>query len=145
MGSAASMLDEITIKDLGGAELDPSEMITDDIVAYVNNLDTTLGTKADPHYNDYKDFLNEINSAKILTIDPESIDTSHRFDDIDLTGDSEDVKDLHKDYFMMFMGNILFNNAGMTPYDLIPGEQYAPFEDGPGVSIYDDITVPLTK
>jgi hypothetical protein len=145
MGAGVA-LNEITIKDLGGAELDPSEMFTDDIVAYVNNLDTTLGTKADPHYNEYKAFENEINSARIITIDTDSIDTSHKFDDIDLSGDNEEVPDLPKDYFMMFMGSILFKSTGNgpTPYDLKSGDQFA-FADGPGVAPWDDFTVPFTK
>ena len=47
-----------------------------------------LETEKDPRYNEYKDFLNSIAEASILTIEPDQMSTG-KYDDLDLTGDDD--------------------------------------------------------
>lgn len=135
-------LQELSITDLGGSALDPAELYTDDLIAWVDNMNTDLGTENDPHFGEYKAFFDEIKSAKIITLDADMVQPTTKFDEMDLSGENEPTPDLAKDYFMVFMNAIIFNSIGATPYDLKAGDEFAPFTDR-GLAPWDDITVPV--
>lgn len=138
-------LEELTITDLGGHELDPAELYSDELISWVGNMNPDLGTQNDPYYNEYKTFFDEIKSAKIITLDADTYKQSNKFDQIDLTGESEEVEDIPDTAFMMFMGAILFTNIGATPFDnfqTLDGEKYSEFTDI-GLAPMDDYTIPV--
>ena len=134
------VLHELNITDLGGVQPDPAELYHEELIAWVNDLNPDLGTENDPFYNEYKAFKDEINNAKIITLDAEAYKPSNKYDEIDLSGEDKPIADLSALY-MMFMGTILFTHQGVTPYDLVSGDEYAPFTDR-GLAPMDDTTVP---
>lgn len=94
-------MEEIYLRDRGGIQPDTEDMITDDLVTYLDGMNTTLGGKEDPRFGEYQNFLSSISEASILKIEPDQM-SSGKFDDLDLTADDEDVdviKDLPNDKF----------------------------------------------
>lgn len=83
-------MEEVYLKDRGGIQPDATDVLSDELVNYLDGVNLTLGTEKDPRYNEYKDFLNSIAEASILTIEPDQMSTG-KYDDLDLTGD-DDVK-----------------------------------------------------
>lgn len=81
-------MEEVYLRDRGGVQPDAADVISDELVTYLDGVNMTLGTEKDPRYSEYKDFLNSIAEASILTIEPEQMSTG-KYDDLDLTGDEE--------------------------------------------------------
>lgn len=119
----------ISVPDLNGIELNAGDIITDEYVGYVGyvrNLCTDLGTSKDTSegFKSFLDFQEKIESAKIATFEPESIEKLNRFDGLDLTGENDAVEMIRRTEFMMYCGaRLLMCNGGgfgYTPFDL-PG------------------------
>jgi hypothetical protein len=81
-------MQEIYLHDVGGVEPDASDICTDELVCMLDGVNTTLGTKDDPRFGEYQEFLSSIDEASILKIEPDQI-SSGKYDGLDLTGDEE--------------------------------------------------------
>ena len=81
-------MQEIYLHDVGGVEPDASDICTDELVCMLDGVNTTLGTKDDPRFGEYQEFLSSIDEASILKIEPDQI-SSGKYDGLDLTGDGE--------------------------------------------------------
>ena len=125
-------MDEIYLKDRGGVQPDATDVVSDELVTYLDGVNMTLGTDKDPRYNEYKDFLNSIAEASILTIEPEQMSTG-KYDDLDLTGEEDEttavaVPDVPDSAFLpngmtweqAMMAMFFFN----TPYNMDSGKIY---------------------
>ena len=124
-------MEEVYLKDRGGIQPDATDVVSDELVTYLDGINITLGTDKDPRYNEYKEFLNSIAEASILTIEPEQMSTG-KYDDLDLTGEDDtetavpvpDVQDSE------FLGTgITWEQAVMamyfnTPYNMNEGKVY---------------------
>ena len=110
---------DLTLSDVGGVELNSKEMISDELIGFIDGLNPKLGTKNDPYHDEYQAFLAEMSNAGVVTIDPESI-SSGRFDDVDLSGNDEDVREIPDSHFAeMDMSdlNALMLAAMCSPFD----------------------------
>lgn len=110
---------DLTLSDVGGVELNSKEMISDELIGFIDGLNPKLGTKNDPYHDEYQAFLAEMSNAGVVTIDPESI-SSGRFDDVDLSGSDEDVREIPDSHFAeMDMSdlNALMLAAMCSPFD----------------------------
>ncbi len=124
MGSVAP----ITLNDLNGISLNPTDLATDELVGYVGyvrNLCTNLGTKNDSveGWNDWLNFKAEIDNARISTFTPDSIDETKTFETMDLTGDNLEIPVLPITLFAMWQNALLYsytmnNGSGVTPFDV---------------------------
>lgn len=124
MGSVAP----ITLNDLNGISLNPTDLATDELVGYVGyvrNLCTNLGTKNDTKegWDDWINFKNEINNARISTFTPDSIDENKTFETMDLTGDNLEIPNIPITLFAMWNNALLYsyamnNGKGVTPFDV---------------------------
>ena len=124
MGSVAP----ITLNDLNGISLNPTDLATDELVGYVGyvrNLCTNLGTKNDSPegWQDWINFKSEIDNARISTFTPDSIDENKTFETMDLTGDNLEIPNIPATMFAMWQGTMLrayaMNNGfGVTPFDV---------------------------
>lgn len=110
---------ELTLSDIGGVEIDPREIITDELIGYVESLNPTLGSTTDPYYKEYQAFLAEIASAGIATIDMDSM-SNGRFDDIDLTGNDEEVVEVLDSRFTFFDAMLMM--SFMDPFSEADGD-----------------------
>lgn len=90
---------DLTLADVGGVELNVKEMISDELIGFIDGLNPKLGTKNDPYHDEYQAFLMEMSNAGVVTIDPESI-SSGRFDDVDLSGAEEETRDIPDNHFV---------------------------------------------
>ena len=81
-------MQEIYLHDVGGVEPDASDICTDELVCMLDGVNTTLGTKDDPRFGEYQEFLSSIDEASILKIEPDQI-SSGKYDGLDLTVDEE--------------------------------------------------------
>lgn len=134
-------MEEIYLRDRGGIQPDTEDMITDDLVTYLDGMNTTLGGKEDPRFGEYQNFLSSISEASILKIEPDQM-SSGKFDDLDLTADDEDVdviKDLPNDKF--------FNVKNESDEELVKvlmlQRMFTPFTEG-GMNVDKDY-VPVFK
>lgn len=134
-------MEEIYLRDRGGIQPDTEDMITDDLVTYLDGMNTTLGGKEDPRFGEYQNFLSSISEASILKIEPDQM-SSGKFDDLDLTADDEDVdviKDLPNDKF--------FDVKNESDEDLVKvlmlQRMFTPFTEG-GMNVDKDY-VPVFK
>ena len=138
----------ITFNDLNGISLNPTDLATDELVGYVGyvkNLCTDLGTKNDSveGWQDWVNFKNEIDSARISTFTPDSIDDNHTFDSLDLTGDNCEIPAIPATAFAMFNSMMLYAYAvmnggkGVTPFDCGNGKLDYVKADGVGLTPYD--------
>lgn len=142
----AETMKPIETSDLNGVSLNPQDLSVDQLVGftgYIRGLVSDLGTEADSPegYADYIDFQKEIEAARISTFEPDMIDDDHTFENVDLTGDNEPVPSFEDTYYAWFNGmnllcSIMNANAGITPFDLQPKEEYAPIS-GPGLTPFD--------
>jgi len=82
-------MQEIYLHDAGGVEPDASDICTDELVCYLDGINTKLGTKEDPRFGEYQEFCASIDEASILKIEPDQI-SSGKYDGLDLTGDEND-------------------------------------------------------
>jgi hypothetical protein len=103
----------VTVSDLNGVEFNPGEIVIDDIVGYVGyvrNLCTDLGTPKDTEegYKDFMDFQSEIQSAHISTFEPDIVDVSYSFENIDLTGSKDPIREYPVMAYNACIGNELF-------------------------------------
>lgn len=137
----------ITLNDLNGISLNPTDLATDELVGYVGyvkNLCTDLGTKNDSveGWQDWVNFKNEIDSARISTFTPDSIDDDHKFDSLDLTGDNCEIPPIPITAFAMYNGMFLYAYANMnggkgaTPFDCSDKLDYVK-ADGVGLTPFD--------
>ncbi len=148
MGSVAP----ITLNDLNGISLNPTDLATDELVGYVGyvrNLCTTLGTKNDSPegYEDWINFKSEIDNARISTFTPDAIDESNTFDTLDLTGDNLAIPEIPITMFAMFKGMMLrayaMNNGyGVTPFDIPKGKNEYVKCDSVGLTPFDLVSKP---
>ena len=83
-------MQEIYLHDVGGVEPDASDICTDELVCMLDGVNTTLGTKDDPRFGEYQEFLSSIDEASILKIEPDQI-SSGKYDGLDLTSDEESI------------------------------------------------------
>jgi hypothetical protein len=139
----------ITVSDLNGIEFNPGEIVIDDVVGYVGyvrSLCTDLGTPNDSEegYKDFLEFQNEINSSHISTFEPDVIDTNHSFDDMDLTGINEPIREYHAMQYLAVTNNQLCYSylKPVTPFDLpekgnLRGDRFVTPFDIPG--LYEEI------
>ncbi|MGL4949697.1 MAG: hypothetical protein ACRC5M_04885 [Anaeroplasmataceae bacterium] len=80
---------EIFLRDVGGIEPEASDIFTDELITYVDGINTTLGTKSDPRFGEYQEFMQSIAEASILKIEPDQM-SSGKYEGLDLTGDDDD-------------------------------------------------------
>lgn len=142
----AEVMKPIETSDLNGVALNPQDLSVDQLVGftgYIRGLVSDLGTEADSPegYADYIDFQKEIEAARISTFEPDMVDDSHTFENVDLTGENEPVPMLEDTYFAWFAGmnlmmSMMNNGAGVTPFDLQKNDEYAPMS-GPGLTPFD--------
>jgi len=120
-------MQDLALSDNGSADIDPREMLTDELICFVEGLNPALGTDKDAYHGEFQSFLEEIAAAGVVTIDPESI-SAGRFDDVDLSGREEEVKDIPDSYYVDYSGFIatmalagqmaeLAMRASVTPFD----------------------------
>jgi hypothetical protein len=138
----------IEASDLNGVELDAREIAIDSLAGYVGfvrNLCTDLGTKNDSPegQQDYQNFIQEIQAAKISVFEPDSIDDNHSFDNLDLLGENDPIPPFPLEYFASYNGillgtNTMNNGLGASPFDCVGCGKWAPTE-GPGISPFDII------
>jgi hypothetical protein len=114
---------ELALVDVGGSEIDPRELITDELIGYVENLNPSLGKEGDPYFSEYRAFLEEINAAGIATIDPEAMSTG-RFDDIDLSGNDVEVKDVADEAFVLDNDRLLVAATMLSIFDMPEGAEF---------------------
>ena len=142
----AEVMTPIEASDLNGVSLNPQDLSVDQLVGftgYIRGLVSSLGTEADSAegYADYLNFQKEIQEARISTFEPDMIDDDHKFEEFDLTGESDPVRVLQDTFFAMYAGRLLMcsmmnNGAGVTPFDIEKGEQFAP-TTGVGLTPFD--------
>ena len=137
----------ISVPDLNGVDLNPGDIITDELVGYVGyvrNICTDLGTKNDSSegFKDFLSFQKEIESARISTFEPEPIDQLNKFEGLDLTGENDETAVIPINAFMMLFGKTLLmangGGVGFTPFDCIgqKGNYLAPV--GVGLTPFDE-------
>jgi len=141
----AAVMTPIEASDLNGASLDPRDLSVDQLVGFtgfIKGMVSSLGTPDDSPegYADFLNFQKEIEAAKISTFEPDMIDDDHKFEEFDLTGESDPVV-LQETYFAMYANTLLLcsvmnNNFGVTPYDFNKKDQFAPVS-GPGITPFD--------
>lgn len=85
-------MEEIYLRDRGGIVPNADDVLTDELVTYLDGVNTVLGGKEDPRFGEYQNFLNSISEAAILEITPEQM-SSGKYDDLDLTGEEDVVYD----------------------------------------------------
>ena len=119
-------MEQVNSYDFGGRELNVSEVITDELLGTIQGLNRDLGTPNDPYYNEFKSFVDEINSAELVLIDPNILSRS-TYDDMDLSGISSAVSTFAQSLLMaiggrepLYIGNITENSESMT----IGGREY---------------------
>lgn len=123
-------MEEIYLRDRGGIQPDASDILTDELVSYLDGVNTTLGTKDDPRFGEYQDFLNSIAEASILKIEPDQM-SSGKFDDLDLTG--EENKD---DYPIPAVPDSTFTGPNMNMQQLLTAMVLAsPFNMDSGITL----------
>lgn len=112
-------MEEIYLRDRGGIQPDASDILTDELVSYLDGVNTTLGTKDDPRFGEYQEFLNSIAEASILKIEPDQM-SSGRYDDLDLTGDQE-----KEDYPIPNVPDSTFTGPNLTLSQLLTAMVFA--------------------
>lgn len=137
----------ITFSDLNGISLNPTDLLTDELVGYVGyvkNLCSSLGTKDDSPegFQDWVNFKNEIDSAIISTFTPDAIDDVNTFDTMDLTGDNVEVRFIPMEMYAMCNNMLLTmysmnNGLGVGPMDLNNCEDNYVKPDSLGLSPFD--------
>lgn len=139
-------VEPVNVSDLNGIEINPGDIISDELcgyVSYVKNLCTDLGTPKDSPegYKDFLDFQKEIEAARISTFEPESIDDSYTFENVDLTGENLPVANIAMTMYMMAFGkSLLFANSGhgFTPFDDKSLRKDGYYMSGNGINPFDE-------
>lgn len=85
-------MEKVNSYDFGGKELQVSEVINDTLLGTIQGLNRDLGTPNDPYYNELKSFIDEVNDAELVLIDPNILARSS-YDDMDLSGLSSNIPD----------------------------------------------------
>ena len=137
----------ITFSDLNGISLNPTDLLTDELVGYVGyvkNLCSSLGTKDDSPegFQDWLNFKNEIDSARISTFTPDAVDDVNTFDTMDLTGDNVEVTFIPMEAYAMYNNMLLTmysmnNGLGVGPMDLANFDDNYVKPDSLGLSPFD--------
>jgi hypothetical protein len=130
----------VTVNDLNGVEFNSGEMVIDDVVGYVGyikSLCTDLGTEADEGYEDFKQFQEEIRSARISTFEPDAIDDKQTFETLDLSGFNNVIREYPMQvYCAMMHGKMYWSyQNGVTPYDFGDKDYIKP--NNPGITPFD--------
>lgn len=123
-------MQEVTLTDLGGVEIDPVELVTDELIGFVENLNPQLGKEGDPYFNEYTAFINEINSAGLITIDIDQINNAgRRFDDVDLSG-TDDTKEIPDAAYFLYVNHVINTMNMATPFDFLAADdEYGPMSE----------------
>lgn len=110
---------DLNLSDVGGVDPSSKEMITDELIGFIDGLNPKLGTKDDPYRDEWQAFMSEIASAGVVTIDPDSM-SSGRFDDIDLSGADEEIREIPDSFYTEIDTSQitpLLLLAALTPFD----------------------------
>ena len=135
---------EMNIDDIGGNAIAMKELVSDELIGYIENLNPNLGVKGkDPYYDMFEEFRSNISDSAIYKLDRQNI-SKGQLDDIDLTG-AIDTKefDLKENGFLqidnkLFMSLMLMENL-VTPFTMdcvhnkktgtySNAQQYTPFD-----------------
>lgn len=118
----------ISVTDLNGAELNPADLETDEIVGYiklVKNLNSDLGTSKDYQgYNDYLNFKKNIEEADISTFTAKVTDEIDSYASVDLTGQNVVIANFDSSWYytnyqnQMIMMCAMNMGLGITPFDM---------------------------
>ena len=137
-----SSVQPVSVTDLNGVAINPTDIITDELigyVSYVQNLCTDLGSKNDSKegYQSFIDFQKEIQAAKISTFEPEDIQSNDNFEKLDLTGENADIVAFQTSYYMSVLNTMLManSNKAFTPFDGNGREPY--LFNGKGLTPFD--------
>lgn len=121
-------MEEVYLRDRGGVQPDASDILSDEVITYLDGINMTLGTEKDPRYNEYKEFLNSIAEASILTIEPEQM-SNGKYDDLDLSGESEEdsqliIPAMKDEEFVQDFSNFITAAVLCSPFNMKNGISY---------------------
>ena len=92
---------EETPFDIGGADIDPQDILSDDVISSIKGLNPDLGVEGrDPMYSRYAAYRDEISNAELIIIDANALNRSSIMN-LDLSGDTSGIDDLPSDYFQL--------------------------------------------
>ena len=98
------MGEELILKDRGNIRPDTDELVSQELLSYLDSTNKELGTELDPRFDEFNRFINSIEETAILRIEPESMSTG-KFNDLDLSGGDEsldEIKDVSDSLYSNF-------------------------------------------
>jgi hypothetical protein len=96
------MTEELVLTDRGNVRPDSDELVSQELLNYLDSTNRELGTELDPRFDEFNRFINSIDETAILRIEPEGMSTG-KFNDLDLTGNSS-AKDIKEPANSIFFG-----------------------------------------
>jgi len=94
---------DLVLSDVSGNEIDPREMLTDQLICYVEGLNPDLGKPSDPYYEDLQSFLKEVSMSGVVQINASNLYSTLGLEDVDLSGGDADIKDINeKEYYVAY-------------------------------------------
>jgi hypothetical protein len=127
-------LEELKLVDRGNVAPSVDELVSVEVLGFLNGLNKTLGSPTDKRFSEYQNFLNTIDQTAIIKIDPASI-SDGKFDNLNLTGKEDENNDNleelgynfnNNDAIVNFYAKMMF----LTPIDecgLTLDKEFMPF------------------
>lgn len=109
---------EVNFNDVGGFKINPSDLMTDEVIGFIKNINPNIGTPSDPHYGEYTKFTRELEENEILTISMDDIEDGSQFDDMDFSG--EEVEELGDDYFAQDPNGHALSTEPLNYFNMLP-------------------------
>jgi len=108
---------DLILSDISGNEIDPREMLTDQLICYVEGLNPDLGKASDPYYDELQSFLKEVSMSGVVQINASNLYSTLGLEDVDLSGSENDIKDINeKEYYVAYSD---FEKQENEPSDLM--------------------------
>ena len=99
------MPEDIKIVDFGGHAVSWDNLLDKDVITYLNDLNPDLGSEKDPNYQEFKEFMDEIERQEIQIISSKEIIDSN-IDSVDIDS-SQDVTTRTRDDYVSLSSNII--------------------------------------
>jgi hypothetical protein len=129
-------MEELILRDNGNVRPDSDELVTQELLSYLDSTNKTLGTELDPRFEEFNSFINSIDETAIIRIEPDGMSTG-QYHDIDLTGSGNDDVVIEPDFSKFFGSDDFKTMAFLSAMNYV-----TPVTDG---EILDKEYAPFTK
>lgn len=105
-------MEKVPSIDFGGTPVNWSNVLSKDVIDYLNDVNPDLGTSNDPNHNEFLEFLQELDDQKIEIIAASDISMTSELHDIDYHSNDEVKRNFTRDCFISSSFNILKSIVG---------------------------------